>query len=324
VGVPTDPKMVFSKKNYGSHDRDAIGMDSLKAAFFDHSKEVVDTIEMEEKVLRAFSQARDMFLYTDRRFIIVDRQGVSGQRVKYKTIPYRHMTGFEFETAGHLDRDAEIYTYSNTTDIWLQNAPRSVGQLVTKQSILVKTTDIYEIGQLILDHTIFSKISKKVDTPKVQYGHPQQGQSSFGRADGHQAILSCGNTGYVSSSARTDGAPKVDYGHLQQGQSSFGRADGYQAHLSCDKSSYVSNIPKTEGTPKVEYGHLQQGQPSFGRADGHQTILSYEKPSYVSYVPKKEDGPKVEYGQPQQVLQSPFGRADGHHEIQYRGKPRYV
>ena len=319
MGVPTDPKMVFSKKNYGKHDRDAVGMDSLKAAFFDHSKEV-DTIEIdarfhseipllleEEKVLRAFSQARDMFLYTDRRFIIVDRQGVSGQSVKYKTIPYRHMTGFEFETAGHLDRDAEIYTYSNTTDQRLQNSPRSVGQLVTKQSILVKTTDIYEIGQLILDHTLFSKISRKVATPKVEYGHQHRGQSSFAKTDGHHTIPSYG-------------APKVEYGHPGQGQSSFG---GYQAILSCDKPSYLGYTPKKEDQPKVEYGQPQQVQSSFGRADGHQTILSYGKPSYASYISTKEDQPKVEYGQPQQV-QSSFGRADAHPEIQYHGKPRYV
>ena len=173
--------MVFKKKSYDNHERNAVGMNSLAAGFFDNSKEV-DTIEIdaklhseipllleEEKVLRAFAQARDMFLYTNRRFIILDTKGLSGQRVKYKSIPYKHMAGFVFETAGHMDRDAEIYTYSETSEIWSNGIPRSVGQMVTKQSILVKNTDIYEIGHLILDHTIFGKIPQKAVEPEIEY-----------------------------------------------------------------------------------------------------------------------------------------------------------
>jgi len=43
----------------------------------------------EETILKAFSQARDMLLYTNRRFLIVDTKGLSGQRVMYKSIPWR-------------------------------------------------------------------------------------------------------------------------------------------------------------------------------------------------------------------------------------------
>mmetsp|Transcript_27339 Transcript_27339/g.63203 ORF Transcript_27339/g.63203 Transcript_27339/m.63203 type:complete len:141 (-) Transcript_27339:211-633(-) len=107
----------------------------------------------EESILRAFQQARDMFLWTSRRLLIVDTKGMTGQRVRYESIPYRYIDGFSFETAGHMDRDAEIYCYTTISDIRNNGIPRSVDLQMTKQSILVKHTDIYEIGKLVFEHT---------------------------------------------------------------------------------------------------------------------------------------------------------------------------
>jgi Bacterial PH domain len=96
VGKPTDPKMVFGAKNYSQHASNAIGWNSLAAGFFDNSKEIsgdeindkfhnnIPLLLEHEKVLRAFRQARDMFVYTDRRLILVDTKGMSGKSVNYK------------------------------------------------------------------------------------------------------------------------------------------------------------------------------------------------------------------------------------------------
>jgi hypothetical protein len=56
-----------------------------------------------------------------------------------------------------LDRDAELYAYTTISNIELNGIPRSVGLLRNKQSILVKSTDIYEMGKLMADHTIFGE-----------------------------------------------------------------------------------------------------------------------------------------------------------------------
>ena len=179
IGLPSDSKIVFGPKNYANHERNAVGWNSLAVGFFDNSKEIevgeidaklhfdIPMLLEEEKILRAFKQARDMFLYTNRRFLIVDTKGLSGQRVKYKSIPWKHIDGFEFETNGHLDRDAEIYAYTTISDVqsWL---PRVVGLLQTKQSILVKNTDIYEIGQLFVDRTIFGEKPKEEVEPDIE------------------------------------------------------------------------------------------------------------------------------------------------------------
>eukprot|EP00934_Nitzschia_sp_Nitz4_P001229 Nitzschia sp. Nitz4//scaffold122_size67431//29226//31869//NITZ4_006084-RA/size67431-augustus-gene-0.56-mRNA-1//-1//CDS//3329534400//1229//frame0 len=180
VGLPTDSKIHFGPKNYENHERKPVGWNSLAAGFFDNSKEIeageidsafhsdIPLLLQEETVLRAFCQARDMYVYTNRRFIIVDTKGLSGQRVKYKSIPYKSIDGFEFETAGHMDRDAEIYCYTTVSDIYSNGIPRSVGVLRTKQSILVKHTDIYEMGKLMLDHTVFGTKPQADYEPEIE------------------------------------------------------------------------------------------------------------------------------------------------------------
>jgi hypothetical protein len=179
IGLPSDSKIVFGPKNYANHERKAVGKTSFAAAFFHNSKEI-DAAEVdaklhfdipmlleEETILRAFRQARDMFLYTNRRFLIVDTKGLTGQRVKYKSIPWKHIDGFEFETRGNLDRDAEIYAYTTISDVH-GSLPRGVTFLRTKQSILVKHTDIYEIGELFAEHTIFGERPKEEVEPEIE------------------------------------------------------------------------------------------------------------------------------------------------------------
>lgn len=180
IGRPTDSKIRFGPKDYSNHERKGLGWNSVAAGFFDNSKEIdpseidaklhfdIPMLLEEEKVLRAFQQARDMFLYTNRRFLIIDTKGLSGQRVKYKSIPYKHVDAIEFETAGHMDRDAEVYCHTSISDLWGIGIPRSVGLTRTKQSILVKHTDIYEIGKLLLDRTLFDDIPTEDVEPEIE------------------------------------------------------------------------------------------------------------------------------------------------------------
>lgn len=169
IGKPSDNKVRFGPKNYGANSKNRPGFGSLKASILGRSTETnADAVNVkfhnevpllleEETVVRAFEEGRDMYVYTDRRLILVDTKGLSGKSVKYKSLPYRSIVGgFEFETAGSmLDKDAEIYTYTNISKIHSRDKPRSVSLLHTKQSIAVKKTDIYEIAKLVLDHTVF-------------------------------------------------------------------------------------------------------------------------------------------------------------------------
>lgn len=70
----------------------------------------------DEQVERAFRLVRDLLIFTNRRFILVDRQGVTGHKTTYHSIPYRGITNFAVETAGHFDLEAEL-------KIWISGNP---------------------------------------------------------------------------------------------------------------------------------------------------------------------------------------------------------
>ena len=88
-----------------------------------------------EQVHAAYQLVRDAFLFTDRRLILVDKQGVTGRKVEYHSVPYRSITHFSVETAGTFDLDAEL-------KIWL-----SGGALIAKQ--FGKGVDVYEVQAIL-------------------------------------------------------------------------------------------------------------------------------------------------------------------------------
>jgi hypothetical protein len=68
-----------------------------------------------EQIERAFKLIRDLFVFTNRRLILVDKQGMTGKKAEYHSIPYRAITHFSVETAGHFDADSEL-------KIWLSGS----------------------------------------------------------------------------------------------------------------------------------------------------------------------------------------------------------
>jgi Bacterial PH domain len=69
----------------------------------------------DEQIQVAYLLIRDAFLFTDRRLILVDKQGMTGRKVEYHTIPYRSITHFSVETAGTFDLDAELKIYGSSS-----------------------------------------------------------------------------------------------------------------------------------------------------------------------------------------------------------------
>lgn len=78
-------------------------------------KELIDVLIANEKVDLAFKLIRDLIVFTDKRLIIVNKQGVTGKKVEYKSIPYKSISRFSVETSGHFDLDAEL-------KIWISSA----------------------------------------------------------------------------------------------------------------------------------------------------------------------------------------------------------
>jgi hypothetical protein len=89
-----------------------------------------------EQVIAAYQLVRDAFLFTDRRLILIDKQGVTGRKIEYHTLPYRSITHFSVETAGTFDLDAEL-------KIWLSGS----AEPIAKQ--FGKGVDVYEVQALL-------------------------------------------------------------------------------------------------------------------------------------------------------------------------------
>ncbi|MER6917258.1 PH domain-containing protein [Streptomyces sp. NPDC000594] len=91
-----------------------------------------------EQVHAAYLLVRDTILLTDRRLIFIDKQGITGKKTEYHSVPYRSITHFSVETAGTFDLDAEL-------KLWISGNPVPIEKTFTKG------VDIYEV-QAILSH----------------------------------------------------------------------------------------------------------------------------------------------------------------------------
>lgn len=61
-----------------------------------------------EEIEMGFKLIRDTFIFTNKRLILVDVQGITGSKTEYKSIGYKSITRFSVETAGTFDLDAEL------------------------------------------------------------------------------------------------------------------------------------------------------------------------------------------------------------------------
>jgi hypothetical protein len=84
-----------------------------------------------EQVERAFKLVRDLLIFTNRRFLLVDRQGLTGKKTSYHSIPYRAITGFTVETAGHFDLESEL-------TIWVSSNPTPIQKTFTRGSTILE------------------------------------------------------------------------------------------------------------------------------------------------------------------------------------------
>lgn len=90
-----------------------------------------------EEIEVAFKLVRDSIIFTDKRLVLVDVQGMTGKKVEYHSIPYKSISHFSVETAGTFDLDAEL-------KIWISGA-----QLPAISKQFKKDKSIYDIQKLL-------------------------------------------------------------------------------------------------------------------------------------------------------------------------------
>lgn len=94
----------------------------------------------DEKVEHAYKLIRDLIVFTNRRLILVDKQGISGKKTEYHSIPYKSITQFSIETAGHFDLDAELKIWVSSLSTPITKEFKGDDSVLSIQKALVTYT----------------------------------------------------------------------------------------------------------------------------------------------------------------------------------------
>ena len=94
-----------------------------------------------ESIEKAYRIIRDMFVFTNKRLILVDKQGITGSKVDYISIPYASIIKFSKESAGLMDLDAEL-------KIWIK------GEALPIKKQFGKDNNINEVYQILSQHIL--------------------------------------------------------------------------------------------------------------------------------------------------------------------------
>ena len=94
-----------------------------------------------ESIEVGFNIFRDKFIFTNKRLIIVDVQGITGNKIEYLTVPYSKITKYSIETSGSFDLDAEL-------KIWIGSESEPI------QKKFNKKVNIYDLQKVFSSHLL--------------------------------------------------------------------------------------------------------------------------------------------------------------------------
>ncbi len=93
-----------------------------------------------EQILVAAKTIRDFVVFTDKRIIAVNVQGMTGKKRDFTSLPYSKVQSFSVETAGTFDLDAEL-------DLWFSGLGKVRFEFKGR-------FDITYLGKLIAHHVL--------------------------------------------------------------------------------------------------------------------------------------------------------------------------
>lgn len=107
----------------------------------DKAREAVDLFLVEdEEIIAAFKTVRDKVIFTNKRVIAINAQGITGKKVAYTSIPYAKIQTYAIETVGNFDLDSEL-------DLWISTVGKIHFEISGKY-------DIRELNKVISNHIL--------------------------------------------------------------------------------------------------------------------------------------------------------------------------
>lgn len=95
-----------------------------------------------EEIELGFKLIRDTFIFTNKRLILVEKQGITGSKIEYKSITYKSISRFSVETAGTFDLEAEL-------KIWVSSESHPS---IVKQ--FNKSVNVYDVQNVLAHHVL--------------------------------------------------------------------------------------------------------------------------------------------------------------------------
>ena len=95
-----------------------------------------------EEIEIGFKLIRDTFIFTSKRLILVEKQGVTGKKTEYLSVTYKSISRFSIETAGTFDLDAEL-------KIWISSEEKPT---ITKK--FDKSVNVYDVQKILAKNVL--------------------------------------------------------------------------------------------------------------------------------------------------------------------------
>ena len=115
---------------------DALLGNSSSISVEEATRELSDVLFPGEEVEQAYKLIRDLIVFTGNRLILVDKQGITGKKVEYHSIPYKSISHFSTETAGTFDLDAELKIYISSSETPIEKTFKKGNSIVDVQKLL--------------------------------------------------------------------------------------------------------------------------------------------------------------------------------------------
>ena len=77
----------------------------------DFADKVKELLLDDEQIVDSYKSMRDGVVFTDKRIIAVNVQGITGSKKDFTSLPYKNIVAYSIETSGTFDLDSELEIY---------------------------------------------------------------------------------------------------------------------------------------------------------------------------------------------------------------------
>lgn len=106
------------------------------------AKEYEQLLTEHEDIEIGFKLVRDTFIFTNKRLILLDKQGMTGRKTEYLSIAYKSISRFSIETAGTFDLEAEL-------KIWISSESSP-----SIQKKFNKSVNVYDVQKVLAKYVL--------------------------------------------------------------------------------------------------------------------------------------------------------------------------